>query len=136
MKRNMLPTRRTLQSLNMPTARPSTARGAQFDRINADDLALIIAIADRARTLAQQWRAASVKNEKDTTLEANPTILQIDLSVVHLIRRLKLTDFLHAPSLDFISEHAMIQQHINRPLYSFPESVPLRYAMIGATIKA
>ena len=136
MKRNIPPMSRTLQSLNMPTARPSTARGAQFDRINAVDLALIFAISERARDLAKQWRAASVQNEKDTTLEANPTILQIDLSVVHLIRHLRLRDFLLAPSLDFISEHAMIQQHINRPLHSFPEGVPLRFAMIGATIKA
>lgn len=136
MNRNTPPMRRTLQNLNMPTARPSGARGAQFDRITADDLALIFAISERARDMARQWRAVSVQNEKDTTLEANPTILQIDLSVVHLIRGLRLKDFLNAPALDFISENATIQQHINRPLHYFPEDVPLRFAMIGATIKA
>ncbi len=115
--------------LAMPTARPSNAPGAQFDRLNADELTLIFAIAERARMLAQQWR---IGNEKDDVIEANPTILQIDLSVVHLLRRLDLRAFLNASSLDFISEHTAIQKNINRPLFLFPEAVPLRFAQIGA----
>lgn len=131
----MNPKNRTINmGLHMPTARPSTARGAQLDRINADDQALIIAIAERARLLAMQWRLSTIQNQKDTTLEANPTILQIDLSVVHLLRHLRLKDFLYAPVLDFVSEHATIQQHINRPLHFFPDHVPLRYATKGAKV--
>lgn len=100
--------------------------GQRFDLINGRDMALILAITERAKDTAKQWR---IGNASDDTIEANPTILQIDIATAHLTRGLDLLSLLDAPLLDFWAELVTLQKNIDRRLHLFPDGVSLRYAL-------
>lgn len=72
---------------------------------------------------------------KNTILEINPAITCADFGVVALRRGFDLEAMFKADNLNFISEFATIQMHINRPCDFFPADVPLRYAKTGAILR-
>lgn len=109
-----------------PIAAAAADKGNPFLSLTPDDMQKIHAIANRAQSIAQAWRAKNGKH--DQVLEVNAQVSAIDIAVTHLHRKLNLSQFLMLNDLDFIAEYALIQQHINRPLKFFPRHVELRCA--------
>lgn len=115
----------------LPDRRHDLPRGMRFDLINARDMALIIAIAERMKNVTLDWRR---RFPADNVAEPNPTVTQVDVAVVHLTRGLDLLRFLQANEFEFMAEHVTIQKNIVRPLHQFPEDVNLRFASTSARV--
>lgn len=113
-----------------------------FGRITPADRLLIEMIVGRYVPLAKRWHGfqfgelkpgASMEGKRwrDDSIELNPTILAMDLCVTHIRRNLDLRELFQVSDLELQATMAIILQHVNRRLCSFPESVRLRFARIG-----
>ncbi len=111
-------------------------------RIGPADRAIIERMAERAARLGKLWHGMAhgalrdgapmdAQRFRDRTFELNPTVLAMDLCVVHLLRGLDLPAFEAADDLTFQAEIAIVQSHVNRRLCSFPFGVRLRFARTG-----
>ena len=103
-----------------------------FAGIRGEDLLLIQQIAQRAAKLAAEY--VKTVDGKDTTLEQNPTILEMDLVLVHLRRNLDLPGMLESTPLDLFHDITEIQKNISRALLIFPDTVILRFARNGSRV--
>ena len=105
-----------------------------FSRIPPPDIALILAIANRASRIANAHRIA--RDPRDTVVEINTELVAIDIAITHLTRGLKLQEFFNSDDLTFMREYAMIEKFINRGLLSFPVHVALQFAQSGEKFSA
>lgn len=126
------------QSFPLSALRPAADTGnadvtaaEMAHKVGANDMRLIVAIAQRGAVMAKAHRVS--RSPSDQVIEPNPEIVQADILVTHYWRKLNLHAFLTANDLDFMSELATIFQHIKRPIVFFPASVMLRFAQTGAT---
>ena len=129
--------------MNQETSQSVTAAPVlDFGRITPPDRMLIEMIVSRYLPLAKRWHGfqfgelkpgASMEGKRwrDDAIELNPTVLAMDLCVVHLRRNLDLRALHACSDLELQATMAIILQHVNRRLCSFPESVRLRFARIG-----
>lgn len=113
-------------------AAKASAADPGFSTINPHDLARIMRIANRAKSLADQHRLTTDK--KDNVLEINVELVAIDIAITHLRRKLRLADFEQSDVLSFMAEYVTIQKYIIRPSNFFPLDVALRFAQIGASL--
>ena len=112
-------------------AAKASAADPGFSRIPPPDLALILALANRAASIARHYRVTT--DNRDKMLEVNTELTAIDFAVCHLQRHLRLRDLLESDDLAFMAEYATIQKNIVRASNFFPSHVSLRFAQIGAS---
>ena len=80
-----------------------------------------------ARYQGQNQVAKRATDEHGRSLEPDPTLVGIDVGIVHYWRGLDLRAFLHAPESDFLAEMLMIQRFIDRPAMRFPRAIGLKF---------
>lgn len=105
-----------------------------FSRIPPPEIAVILAIANRANRIASAHRIA--RDPRDTVVEVNAELVAVDIAITHLARGLKLHEFFNSDDLTFMREYAMIEKFINRGLCSFPVHVALQFAASGEKFNA
>ncbi|MGV0999689.1 MAG: hypothetical protein ACOYBQ_10215 [Fluviibacter sp.] len=95
-----------------------------FDRITPDDMALIQQCAARAVWWMRDFKA---RHKREDLLDPEPMLIAMDIAAVHLVRPLKLWQWLASNDLDFVGDLVAITKNIDRTCGAFPNGVRLEF---------
>ena len=102
-----------------------------YDRINAEDMRLIGACAQRAFDWMWDFKRRSMR---DDLIDPDKMLIAMDISLAHLHKNLKLYQWLLSSDFDFVADLVAITKHVDRACGTFPAGVRLAFEGSGDSL--